>query len=133
MTEDELQRLLADDLALRFPSARALRASFLPVRFISVQVGQWPDFDFGVGLRRSKYGDDEWVLMIGPWQFRDLLGLLLGHNMTGFSPELMQVCRSIHTMLTSAPGITNVRWYFKGARSQSSAVWTPDELPWDQV
>jgi hypothetical protein len=133
MAEAELQGMLADDLALRFASARVLRAPFPSPRFIMVQVGQGPEFDFTVGLRRCKYGNDEWVLMISPARLWDLLGLLLGHNLTGFSPELMQVCRSIHAMLTSIPGITEVRWYFQGARSQSAAVWTPDELPWDDM
>lgn len=79
-----------------------------------------------------KYGNNEWIVMMGPGRFRDSCGFLLGRNFTGVSPALMQLCREIHAMLTAAPGITRIRWYFEGARTQGVAVNTPDELPWGQ-
>jgi hypothetical protein len=122
--------MLAGRLGARFASARVVkRPRLLPsLGLIEVQVGQVPKFS--VMLRRSRYGNDEWILKIGPWRFWGLLKFVLGHNLTGFSPERMQLCREIHAMLTSTPGITAVRWYFEGVRSQSAAVATPDELPW---
>jgi hypothetical protein len=83
-----------------------------------------------VMLKRSRYADDLWVLQVGSLQVRSFLDFLRGRNPTGHSPELMQVCRDIHTMLTSTPGITRVSWYFQSFPSQSAGVATPDELPW---
>ncbi len=35
-------------------------------------------------------------------------------------------------MLTAICGVTAVRWYFEGRNRRSSAVATPDELPWPE-
>jgi hypothetical protein len=45
----------------------------------------------------------------------------------------MLLCREIHTMLTEISGIAAVRWYFEGLDSQTAAVATPNELPWNQT
>jgi hypothetical protein len=101
------------------------------MRSINVQVEQGSSFM--VVLTRSNYEDDQWALLVGSLRVRGLLDFLRGRNPIGVSPEWIQVCRDIHTMLTSSPGITDVRWYFEGFRSQSAAVATPDELPWGEA
>jgi hypothetical protein len=83
-------------------------------------------------LDRSKYEDAEWVLLVGPSQTPGLVDLLRGRKPVDYSPELLRVCREIHTALTGIPGITAVRWYFEGFNSQTAAVATTDELPWSQ-
>jgi hypothetical protein len=109
--------MLVGHLGARFASAGVKRMMpFFCFRAIKVQVAQGSEF--WVMLKRSQYENenDQWILFIGP--VRNLY------------PELRQVCREIHAMLTSTPGITDVFWYFEGSRSQSEAVVTPDELPW---
>jgi hypothetical protein len=127
---DELLRMLADHLGARFVSARLIRSPLSGAVVIEVQTGPMPGLM--VLLRRSKYGNDEWLVVIGAERLRDLPGLLLGQNLADFSPELIEMCREIHAVLISVSGITDIRWYLEGRSSQSAAVTAPEELPWDQ-
>jgi hypothetical protein len=78
---------------------------------------------FSANVGRSKYGNDERILLIGPLD-----------TQANNSRELLLVCREIHVLLGTIGGITAIRWYFEGLRSQSKeAVATPDELPWTQT
>lgn len=130
-TDDELPRMLTNHLQTRFASARVKKMPFFGSWTVELQVG--PESSFTIMLNRSKYGNDEWVLLLDPLQSRGLLDILRGHKPTGSSSGLMQACRDIHAYLTATPGITAVRWYFEGFRSQTAAVATPDELPWSTV
>jgi hypothetical protein len=87
--------------------------------------------EVSVHWRRSRRRTDEWIVTIGPEMPR-LLDFILGRqSTTDCSEELKLVSRGIQAVLTAAPEITRIRWYFKGLFEQvGTAVWTPDELPW---
>jgi hypothetical protein len=117
---NELSRILESRLQARFDSVRRIRIWFWGPRLVVLPVGQE---SFAVIFGRSKYDDDEWILLVGP----------LGTQMAN-TPEVMLVCREIHALFATVAGITAIRWYFKGFRGQSrEAVATPDELPWTQT
>lgn len=83
-------------------------------------------------MRKSKYEDAEWILLVGPLDKPTLLDRLRGRKPISDVPALMLICREIHAMLTAISGVSAVRWYFEGFGSQTSAVATPDELPWNE-
>ena len=70
---------------------------------------------------------------MGPLEGPGLLDRLLGRKPISKVPELTLTCREIHQVLTAIPGISAVRWYFEGRKTQSVAVATPDELPWQRA
>jgi hypothetical protein len=70
---------------------------------------------------RSRYANGEWIVVV-------VLAPLTN------SPELVLICREIHTLLAATAGVTRIRWYFEGPRTQGAeVVTTPDELPWTQT
>ena len=116
----ELPRILETHLHARCESFRRIKWWFF-IRWVClIQMGQ---SKFSVLCDRSRYADNEWILLIGP----------LGTQANN-SRELVNVCREIHASLGTIAGITAVRWYFKGLHGQSEVgVATPDELPWTQA
>lgn len=69
---------------------------------------------------------------MGPLEGPGLLDRLLGRKPISKVLELTLTCREIHQVLTAIPGISAIRWYFEGRKTQSVAVATPDELPWQR-
>lgn len=130
-TDDELPRMLTNYLQARFASAQVKKMPLFGSWAVELQVG--PESSFSVMLNRSKYGHDDWVLLIGALQSAGLSGASRGRTPTASSSELVRVCRDIHAYLAATPGISAVRWYFEGFRSQTAAVATPDELPWAEA
>jgi hypothetical protein len=95
---------------------------------VKLQVAGTP-FLAGLG-RREK---DLRVLVVAPSSSGpSLLDLLRGRKVVSYSPELLQACREINTVLTASSEFSAVRWYFEGLGTQTAAVATPDELPWRQ-
>lgn len=129
--EDELPQTLAKYLQTRLASVRVRKMPFFGSWAIEVKVG--PGSSFTVMLDKSKYGDNEWVLVLGSPTGSSLLDFMRRRDQTSHPPQLIQACRDIHTYLTSIPGITEIRWYFEGFHSQSAAVVTPDELLWSRA
>ncbi len=125
--DDEVPRLLERHVRTRFGSARVIKTGFLAPLAVELPAGEKT---FSAVLGRSKYEDDEWILIVGPLEGPGLLDRLRGRRPISEVPELMRTCREIHQMLAAISGITAVRWYFEGRDTQSEAVATPDELPW---
>ena len=124
---DDLPRLLERDLHARFASVRIIKSRFLAPLVVVLQAGKK---SYSVVLGRSKYADDEWLLLVGSPDTPKLLDRLCRRQPLFDSSELMLICREIHALLTAIPNISAVRWYFEGFRSQTIAVASPDELPW---
>jgi hypothetical protein len=81
-----------------------------------------------VGVKRIKRLRNEWFLLVTPGRTdrsRTLLALIRGTRPKADSAELLQICQSIHGVLTNTPGISAVRWYFRGS---SVTVRTLEEL-----
>jgi hypothetical protein len=85
---------------------------------------------FAVGVRRSPYGENEWIAILAPPVVGNPLGYIWRRGRVARStPQLLQVCRQIHGALTETPGVSLIRWYFQTSdRSRPVAVWTPDDL-----
>ncbi len=128
---DELLRILESHLHARFESVRRIKWWF-PIRWVFVfYVGQ---NKFTVLCDRSRFADNEWILLASPLDTRSLLDGLRRRKPVFSTTDLMLVFRQIHALLATVAGITRIRWYFKGFRGQSEVgVATPDELPWTQA
>jgi hypothetical protein len=85
---------------------------------------------FPTMLGRSRHSKDEWVLVVSPPRVPTVSDRLFRRKFHDDVEEAMEYCRAIHASLNSIHGVTAVRWYFEWAKNQSSAVRTPDELPW---
>lgn len=83
-------------------------------------------------LRRSKYTDGVWVVIIAPPRAATLIDRLLRRKSRDNVQDVMSYCREIHASVTAISGVSAIRWYFEGSQShkQTPAVATPDELPW---
>jgi len=126
--DDEFARILAQSFGERLGSVHAKKNVVMGSWAIVLQIGQQT---FPAVLSRSKYGNDEWIMLIASPDSAGLFDRMRGRKEIASSPGLLQVCRDIHTVLTATAGISDVRWYFEGFRSQSAAVATPDELLWN--
>lgn len=49
---------------------------------------------------------------------------------TKYAKELRLVSDVIHAMLVDNPGVTQLRWFFKGWDNKTPGVPTPADLPW---
>ena len=119
---DDLPRLLERNLYTRFGSIRVIKSSFLASLIVVLQNGQK---SYSMVLGRSKFADDEWLLLVSPSDAPGLLNRLCRRKPLIDTSELMLICREIHALLAAIPNISAVRWYFRG---QTTAVATPDEL-----
>ena len=130
--ESQLAQLLSQYLGTRFRSTAPIKQPFGGPWIIKVQVA--PDTTFMIALSRVRRERDMWLLQITPGRIEGdtggLLAYLRGRIPTEDSRELLPACREIQVFLTSTPGISAVRWFFKGSRK---AVRTPDELLSDQA
>lgn len=83
-----------------------------------------------VGLKRISADSDEWKLVVcavSPFA----LDWLRGRRMNPQSVDLRGACREIHAILTGMSSVSRLYWYARGSRKNTAAVWTPDELPWN--
>jgi hypothetical protein len=80
--DNELFRILESRLRTRFDSVRRIRIGFWGRRLVVLLVQVLQD-SFSVNVGRSKYGNDEWILLIGPLD-----------TQANNSRELLLVCRA---------------------------------------
>lgn len=122
---NELRRLLETHLGARVGLVQRRWAWFLHPWVADLQAG---DRSFTLVLTRNKNEQDEWIILVGsnevPFRW------MIGHKAPEYVLQLKLVCREIHALLATTPGITRVRWYFQGSGYPSDAVATPDELSW---
>lgn len=115
-TKAELSKSLEQCFVDRFNSMKKLKTWLFAPWAVLVRVKQQ---SFVVGLKKSKFSKDEWIVQVGPM-----------NSPPGYSDELLLICQEIHTLLATKAGIFAMRWYFEGFHNQSKAVATPDDLPW---
>jgi hypothetical protein len=129
-TSNELLRILEGHLSARFGSLQRSRSWFWGPRVLVLQVGQK---SITVVWNRKRSKDGEWILLVGGSDMPRPLDRVRGREPANYAEEIILVSRGIHTLLAATPGITRIRWYFKGIIGPSGkAVWTPDELPWTE-
>jgi hypothetical protein len=123
----ELPQLLERQFRSLFDSARVINTRLFSA--LTIVLGT-ADNSFSAVLGKSKYNDREWILLVGPQDQPTTSSRLLGHEQAINVSALREICRKIHELLTSTPGLVDIRWYFEGTRRQTAAVATPGELPW---
>lgn len=119
----QIPTMMAAHLSARFSASRAKRR-LKGTWIIKVKADQGK---VRIYLARSQFAANEWRLLAGSWQ---IPSFYIRRKPTRFGPALLQVCREIHSFLSPVEGVTDLRWYFEGSEAQTSAVSTPDDLPW---
>lgn len=114
-SDDELPQRLISQLRDRFSSVWTMRIWFGASRVMILRSGA-ESHTGGFGQNRLRKG--EWILAVTAARSAER------------ESQVMAVCRKIHQSLLATSGVTSVRWYFEGSKTQSPAVATPDELPW---
>jgi hypothetical protein len=127
MAGKDFPQALANQLQPRFASVQMVKTPFKTSWSLVLQLERQ---SYMAVLGPSKYGNDEWLLLVGPPDAPRLLDQIRGDESAVSQEELIRICREVHAVLTTSRGISAVRWYFEGLHTQTAAVATPDELPW---
>jgi hypothetical protein len=84
---------------------------------------------YAVGINHfNRQQKNEWGIFVIPGRadrVGTLLALFSGRAPKADAAELSHLCRSLHEILKTTPGLSAVRWYCRGA---GVAVHTPEEL-----
>ena len=124
---DELPNVLKRRFEVKFGSVRMSKPWFSSPCAFTMQYQQRL---FSALLGRNRHAEGEWILLSAPPRASTLLDRLLRREPRHDTQEVAAFCREIHTTLNTMPGITAIRWYFSGPRTQTPGVGSPDELPW---
>ena len=127
IADNDFPQALANQLQPRFSSVRVKKTPFKTSWAVVLQLERQ---SYAAVLGPSKHGNDEWILLLGP---PDASDRIRGDESTVSQEGLIRISREVHAVLTTIRGISAVRWYFEGPRTQTAAVATPDELPWGQA
>jgi len=127
IVRDEIAGILERGLKGKFDSVEFGKIWFIIPWSAVVRLGHK---SFAVLFGKSRYKDDEWVLLVGPLDVPGIMHRLRGPPPDDAARELIRTCRETHNALAMANGVSAIRWYFEGFGSQSVAVATPDDLPW---
>ncbi len=130
MADDDFPQAFANQLQPRFSTAWVKKIPFKTSWAVMLQLERE---SYAAVLGPSKYGNDEWILLVGPPDAPGLSDRIRGDESTVSQEGLIRVCREVHAVLTTTRGISAVRWYFEGFDTLTAAVATPDELPWGQA
>lgn len=97
---EEVPQLLERHLRSRFAAAPVIKMGIFAPRVMTLTVHGKP---LSAVLGRSRYGHDEWILIVGPAESPSLLDRLRGRRVLCDQPELRELCREIHHVLTRIP------------------------------
>jgi len=125
---DELVRRLEFQFRGRFKSCR-FRKIWLFGSWAAVI--QTEKNSHAVGITQSKYDKNDWIIAVSPAREIKPTSLESRHMARLEEEDIRFLCRELHAELSAINGVSAIRWYFEGTDSQSSAVATPDELPWN--
>jgi hypothetical protein len=73
-----------------------------------------------------------WLLAIAPQGQPGLFARLLGRKPVDCAPELKNVAAVVHSVLTSVPGLTDIKWMLGGPPGKVPSLPSPSELSWSE-
>ena len=123
----ELPLLLQRGLESNAVALRVIKAKFVAPWAAVLRVGAQ---DCSIVLGKSRFADDEWILIVSPPGAATIFERLMKRQPRPDVDGLKLSCRTIHAVLVAIPNVSRIRWYFEGFSSQSGAVGLPDQLPW---
>lgn len=127
------RRKLADMFARRlseqFGPIQVLRRVIYPVAFLAFKVS---GVDYSVGITRRHRGPrkGEWYVLIDPLDSASGVTNPTVDEQRTYARDLRRISDEIHAVLSTAPGVTRLRWFFEGWDVKKPGVQTPPELPW---
>lgn len=128
IADDNFPQALANQLQPRFSSVRVVKTPFKSSWMIALQLERE---SYAAVLGPSKFGNEEWIFLIGPPDAPGPSDRIHGEESSASQNDgLIRVCKEVHSVLMTTRGISAVRWYFQGPHTQSAAVATPEELSW---
>jgi hypothetical protein len=118
----QLPRMLARHLESRFERVSGpKKLPFSRIWWLQLQLNRKLSFQ----ITFKKLNKNLRLVMAGPLRSPGMIGILCGHRPTSHLTEVSSICREIHASLSSTPGVSAIRWYFKDLRP-AKAVATPD-------
>lgn len=131
------RRRLADMFARRlseqFGPIQVCRRLIYPVAFLLFKVG---GVEYSVGITRRKHRGPrkgEWYARIDPLDAASGVTNPTVDEQGIYARDLRLISDEIHVVLSTAPGVTRLRWFFEGWDVKTPGVRTPAELPWWRV
>lgn len=125
----KLADVFARRLSEQFGPIQVIRRVIYPVAFLAFKVG---DVDYSVGVTRRHRGPrkGEWYVLIDPLDAASGVTNPTGDEQRTYARDLRLISDEIHGVLSTAPGVTRLRWFFEGWNVKKPGLQTPSELPW---
>ncbi len=126
----KLADMFARRLSERFGPIRVVRRVIYPVAFLAFKVG---GVDYSVGITRRRHRGPrkgEWYVLIDPLDAASGVTNPTIDEQRTYARDLRLVSDEIHAVLSTAPGVARLRWFFEGWDVEKPGVATPPELPW---
>ncbi len=125
---------LADTFARRlsepFGPIQVIRRVIYPVAFLALKIG---GIDYSVGITRRRHRGSrkgEWYVLIDPLDAASGVKNPTADEQRTYARDLRLISDEIHAVLSTAPGVTRLRWFFEGWDVKKPGVQTPSELSW---
>ena len=127
--DDQLPRMLARHLESRFERVSGPRKLLFPrIRWLRLRLS---GRSFNICIKNLN--NNLRVVMVGSLRTPSMIEILRGQRSITHLTEVSSICREIHAFLSSTPGVSAIRWFFKDLSRVTKAVATPDELTWGQA
>jgi len=126
----KLADMLARRLSDQFGPIQVVRRMIYPVAFLAFKVAE---VDYSVGISRRKPRaprKGEWYISIDSVDAASGITNPTADEQWAYARDLRLIGHEIHAVLSTAPGVTRLRWFFEGWDVKKPGVRTPAELPW---
>jgi hypothetical protein len=126
----KLADMFARRLSEQFGPIQVIRRVIHPVAFLAFKVG---GVDYGVGITRRRHREPrkgEWYVLVDPLDAASGVTDPTIDERRTYARDLRLISVEIHAVLSTAPGVTRLRWFFEGWDVKKPGVQTPPELPW---
>jgi hypothetical protein len=126
----KLADMFARRLSEQFGPIQVIRRVIYPVAFLVFKVG---GVDYSVGITRRRHRrprKGEWYVLIDPLDAASAVTNPTIDEQRTYARDLRLIIDEIHAVLSTAPGVTRLRWFFEGWDVKKPGVQTPQELSW---
>lgn len=126
----KLADMFARRLSGQFGPIQVIRRVIYPVAFLAFKVA---GVDYSIGITRKRHRGPrkgEWYVLIDPLDAASGVTNPTIDEQSTYARDLRLISNEIHAVLSTAPGVTRLRWFFEGWDVKKPGVQTPPELPW---
>jgi len=126
----KLADMFARRLSDQFAPIQFVRRMIYPVAFQAFKVAE-VNYSVGISRRRLRAPcKGEWYISIDYVDAASGITNPTTDEQWAYARDLRLISDEIHAVLSTAPGVTRLRWFFEGWDAKKPGVRTPAELPW---